>query len=514
MSLPFQSTKGFKGFSELTNGLKKEDGKIQLNYNSNHFESDSNGQLQSRLDYIIGDGLTYNSGTDKIETVGETSVEDYNTVGDGITNDGQAFQNAIDAVSGGDVQKTLKLSSGKTYSIGQKLVINKSNVRIEGNGAKLINDGSIESMFEIQGELENLSFENFTIEATDIGGTSLQQGVIANFDNHPLTNIYFDRVNVHTNQGSGITFESDDGQNETGTITNFSFTNCTVESDDSSQYGLSLRKHANQVFINNNRFIMNHSSSYNNLALYAGAENFEVSNNYFFGGGHSPLACSPARYGSITGNILEYGSGSQASDEGGIEIEWKNSHRSLETSHDITCTGNVVRGYHWGIFVVRRDTDDIRPYNITITGNVVEDASNRGILIDALRDVSVTNNIVYNAGFKNIDVWSCENITITGNICKNSSNPDSSIIDITQTSAGTADPLTDKANVSNNTIQGWRGDRRAIRINSSDGNTVANAIITGNIMDDDGSGGDFIVIDGDDSGVQIIQANNMEIVRD
>ena len=119
MSLPFQSTKGFKGFLELTNGLKKEDGKIQLNYNSNHFESDSNGQLSFKLELMY------------------TNVKDYGAVGDGQTLDQNSIQNAIDAVSsagGGTVYfpagtYMLKLQEGEDSAI-----ICKSNVDLVGEG--------------------------------------------------------------------------------------------------------------------------------------------------------------------------------------------------------------------------------------------------------------------------------------------------------------------------------------------------------------------------------------------
>lgn len=86
--------------------------------------------------HFIATGVGTGTGTAELSQTVETklretvSVKDFGAVGDGVTDDTAAFQNAIDAASFGSI---LLLGAGDTYLVTAPLIL-KGSIRIQGQG--------------------------------------------------------------------------------------------------------------------------------------------------------------------------------------------------------------------------------------------------------------------------------------------------------------------------------------------------------------------------------------------
>ncbi|GAB3663527.1 twin-arginine translocation signal domain-containing protein [Halopiger thermotolerans] len=150
--------------------------------------------------------------------------------------------------------------------------------------------------------------------------------------------------------------------------------------------------------------------TYNNIAIY-NVSNFAVSSNVVEDGGHSLIACSPAQQGAIVGNVCrdleEYAP--DPGGEAGIEIEYKETHVREEIagtdrarSYDITISGNQVDDCPVGVLArtVPADPEDEaareteRPHSFTVTGNSISGADAAGIRIrSGAAGVVATNTV-------------------------------------------------------------------------------------------------------------------------
>lgn len=128
---------------------------------------------------------------------------------------------------------------------------------------------------------------------------------------------------------------------------------------------------------------------FNNIATYR-VSNFAILGNVVFDGGHSLIACSPAQYGTIVGNVCRDLDPflSDPGGEAGLEIEYKETH-APERSHDITVSGNHVENCPVG-FVARTvpadseneaAREDKRPYSFTVNGNAINGCEEAGIRV-------------------------------------------------------------------------------------------------------------------------------------
>ena len=413
---------------------------------------------------------------------------EFGFIADGLTDISTQFQNAITN------SKVISFRNDRTYILKNTIVIqNISNLTIKGNGCIFKNDGQIGKFFDLKGTLSNIKFENFNIVSTNPGSTS--GGIIDSNNTNNMNNIFFDNVNVHTTHNSAISFNNLNNNNEaqSGRITNFHFINGILKSEDSNSYGLLLRKHCSKCMIKNSHFILNNKDgsnklqSFNNLALYGGCEYFNVSGCYFEGGGHSPLACSPARFGTISNNVVNMGNASNQnpSIEGGIEVEFKQGHGSTTPSHDITITGNHVYGYIWGIMLRRYGTNTIdRPYNITITGNSISNPLVSGIRVDAKENITIVGNTIYcnaTTSANCMSVTSGIGIIIANNIMDCPVLPFGSTLNFDASESGTSNSNINNILIKNNYIRGISNNsgRSLINMRDHSGRITDNFLLKG-----------------------------------
>lgn len=422
----------------------------------------------------------YNTTTNKMNFYNGASwnsvdfENDYGLYGDGVTGDSNIFQSLVDD------NTTITLKPNTTYKFNLSVTIDASNFTIDGRGATILSSASIYNVFIIAGGVSNVTIKNLNFSCTNLTPLdSLTHGVIMNQGTNNLTNIKFDNLHINTTTGGGILFESANDL-ESDLIDGLSITNCSIVCNGITNYGISLRKHAKNVLIDNNIITMTSASSYNNLAVYAGTEYFKVSNNTFYNGGHSPLAVSTGRHGVITGNVLKYTIGTQSSLEAGIEIEYKSTHKSPNPAHDIVVDGNLIEGYSNGIMLYQADAAASRPYNIVVSNNTIKNCTRSGIWCDALHTVNITGNVIVSEAVpytSAIIVNSGLRVNITGNNIYNSDESvlTGSCVNVDQTGTGA---VIGRLNISGNSIEGINSTKTGINMRTYPG-LIANNIVIG-----------------------------------
>jgi hypothetical protein len=287
---------------------------------------------------------------------------------------------------------------GGTYALGAtQLSIVSSNTRIKGikGETKFTAAETNPFQFAHTTAIGNIHFKDFEIDVS---------GVVAAFKDAAIQDATEQAINGLVMEGVTITADTDNmsavffGDSETAVMTDFTVRDCKFTAAGKYTYGFALRKQCIGFHYENNECTLSDVGSYNNLALYADTQQFTVHGNRFFGGGHSPIAASPAQYGFITNNYMKNDLFFQLANEGGIEAEWKDGHQGADTSHDIVISGNVVEGnYQWGIFTTARDAGPnaagvVEPYNITITDNIIIDPMNTGVYVRDGNKIRVGGN--------------------------------------------------------------------------------------------------------------------------
>lgn len=324
------------------------------------------------------------------------SVKDFSAVGDGVADDTTPLQNTINAAdtAGGG---TVYLPSGN-YKITGSVVL-KSNISFIGDGWSSIISGNpgANNPFLLMNPgasvtHSNIQIKNLRIDATTYSNSvSVPNGAIMCKTSGNIENLVIENVKINVaGSSSAIHFE-----NASGHVKGVKIQDCDITATSSGIYGIAFRKPTTEVNITNNKVTLTSTTSYNNIALYGSISYFTVIGNTTIGGGHSPIAVSPGSYGNIIGNhVKDVGKYSQ---EGGIEVEWKDTHFGNDTAHHINIIGNTVEGATWGIFTHRRDTGDIAPYAVIIADNIIENCT-VGVNLLAGTDISSYGNKYRNCG--------------------------------------------------------------------------------------------------------------------
>jgi len=169
--------------------------------------------------------------------------------------------------------------------------------------------------------------------------------------------------------------------------------NCFFDMGGVSSYGIKTDAGSTNLVIKNNIFKIS-VNSYNPIAIYGDAQRWIVDSNVVHctaGSPHTGIASSCSYYGVISNNIVK---GFTATDEGGIEVEYKSSHGNNQ-SHDVIVIGNLVSNCNMGIYVRNVDgTSDKNPYEVLIVGNRAHSCS-VGIKVEAGNRITVQDNDVY-----------------------------------------------------------------------------------------------------------------------
>ncbi len=313
----------------------------------------------------------------------------------------------------------------------REVLIYKSNSKLHGVRGKTVfrkAAGTNPFRFAQTGAISNIEFKDFEIDTSGTSGVTFKDAAIQDATEQDINGLVMEGVTITADADnmSCVFF----GDSETAVMTDFIVRDCKFTAAGKYTYGFALRKQCIGFHYENNECTLSDVESYNNLALYADTQQFTVHGNRFFGGGHSPIAASPAQYGSITGNYVKNDLFFQLANEGGIEAEWKAGHQGGDTSHDIVISGNIVEGnYQWGIFTTARDAGPneagvVEPYNITITDNIIINPMNTGVYVRDGNKIRVDGNqITRDAQIGTVGIsvnlglsYSPDEIQITNNI--------------------------------------------------------------------------------------------------
>jgi hypothetical protein len=364
---------------------------------------------------------------------------DFGAVGDSVTDDTQAWNDAIDTLiskGGGSLYVPPAPVSYRLENVSTSK--NYSNITIFGDGdtSHIFINAARGVLCQLAGETKNFTIKNLQIEVDAAQVAIFGYGGICNRDNGTLTNITLDRIYYHGEARTATTngVQMLELYSSVGLVTNLTVKDCRYYSPGRNCYGVDVQKPSQRVRIFNNYFEhQNYGQTsnvgFNAIAIYTNAQDFDVYNNTINGSGHSAIAVSPGSNGSIYGNQVRK---VQLGGEAGIEVEWKDHNGDhIRTSHSIMVSGNSVDSCTVGLLVTIRETagiDTIPPYDITLTNNTITGCGD-GVFVsssftaapgDIIRNVIIKGNIIRGSTETDtesagISVWDGQNISIVDN---------------------------------------------------------------------------------------------------
>jgi len=120
------------------------------------------------------------------------TAEDFGAVGDGVANDTTALQNAIDALTSGQIlvmEGNYKITTGLT-------ITNKSRIRLTGKGRVFFSSApSSAYMFLMVGTIDDLEIDGLTLVGD--GNSGYSQGAIGNNSGQIISNTRFHDLNIY-----------------------------------------------------------------------------------------------------------------------------------------------------------------------------------------------------------------------------------------------------------------------------------------------------------------------------
>jgi len=373
------------------------------------------------------------------------SVKWYGAKGDGETDDTSAIQEAIDALTDGQI---LYFPSGN-YKRGYLTIKDKSNIRIMGRGATHTLIGS-DAKFELQGTIDGLVIEGLTIQGN--GVVSDRHSLTTQPSGQTLKNIII-RDNIIHNVVLGISVNAD----TSGTIDNVLIENNTITTivgeGTGEGYGIHVSHHdssvsANIVIRNNTIY-----DAYRHSIYVARGRGFKVLNN----------------------NIIDHkkNASNQTSPRSAINIS---------RSADVQCYGNLLDNTHTAGIMVGSDESGSsnEATNIHIKDNVIRmsNLEQFGISVgyvspstkEPLTYVEVEGNIVHGA----ISLYFGKKVSVRQNIVRR--NGKAIFLNAEEDDGGTNN-YSDDWVIEHNTLSS--GDDKTYRLNGY-ATSLVTCLINGN----------------------------------
>lgn len=317
-----------------------------------------NGQVEEyrqEVEEYRQEVVELNSG---IDTVKQHSLKFYGAVGDGVTDDSEAFKLALAGLAG----DTLYIDRG-TYRIAKSVTISSPITIIGGADSTLKLEKTLTIKHHVKNvQIRNVSFTGTTSPLIDCIGIGViidmctfksAEGNILKVRNHDNTiqNCIFNASGV----GAAVTFDVLDGDDGVNWSVNNKFLNNTVYTED---VGILCTKTTNAhteegLTITGNTVLANH--------------------------GHSKCVLIESLFvGLISDNILDLA--------GTFALEIGGAGGSIS---DVHVSGNYLAGDSYGL----RIGGDNSPQGCTVTGNTVF-SSNGGFLVQNSRETNIQNNTV------------------------------------------------------------------------------------------------------------------------
>jgi hypothetical protein len=307
------------------------------------------------------------------------SVKDFGAVGDGVTDDTSAIQDALDALTAGQT-----LIFDKNYKITSSLTItNKSRVRLTGKGKVFLSGAASGAyIFQLVGAIDDLEIDHLTLEG-DNDDTLFQTG-IGNASGQTISNVRFHDLNI-SNINVGISLNaSASGTYEKGHV--YANTLINILGTSSGQgYGIQTANAFNVVIEGNSVDNAERHAIYFSKGINA---NSVIANNVI--ANHRANISSPsyrcAMVVSRCSNVTVIGNKFANGKDGALEI----SHDPSTPSGcaNILITGNTFskkqNAAAYILIGLQTIETTYRTENVTIVGNTFEndvDVSNGALMI-------------------------------------------------------------------------------------------------------------------------------------
>ena len=308
------------------------------------------------------------------------NIKSFGAIGDGITDDSTAIQNAINYV--GSLGGGTVLIPDGIYSITKTLLV-KSNMRITGTGtlectgtfpASTSLDSSALNIRNGINRIENVVIDGLTIIPPFTAGIGKSQGILVSWaENVAIRNCTFKNI-----PNSGIRV---DGYGEL-----YGDAGRSTQSPDYIVY-------TKNVYIENNT-ILNPLSKHG-IEVIAWPDNIICTGNKVYNAYEHGIRISGA-YNSIISNNVTEGCG-----EFGIYL----------AGYNLLCNGNIIDGKTTGKYGISALDLFKSKISYNLIANVRLEGINAGISDFPINNVTIENNDIYNFG--------CDNVTAYGIILRN-----------------------------------------------------------------------------------------------
>ena len=394
----------------------------------------------------------------------ELNILEFGGKADGTFDNADIIQNIINENI--DKNITIRLPLGEIF-IGKTIKL-ESNTIIKGSGQILtILKTKSDTMYPVflfaptAGEtVENVELLDFSIDGTNKVDGPGHSNLITCYSKGNLKNITIDNIGIKINgdNNSCISIGSDD--TNTGEMENVRITNCNIIANGGMVYGINIGKKSKYIWIENNYVSLTNNDSYNNIGVYGDSKIFHVNNNTCINGGHSPIAVSPASYGEISGNYVDNG---KYTDEGAIEIEFKDSHGGVDTSHEIIVDGNIVKNSANGILITTRGDEPNPVRNVILSNNIIYDCTTAINMTKGI-NINVASNIIENCN-EGLFGYTLNNLAVTNNTIH------------TQTAALTINNSSDCLKINNNDISTTGDSSTIVLVSKCNDVNISNNLI-------------------------------------
>ena len=339
------------------------------------------------------------------------NVSQFGAKGDGITNDTQAINDAINYVStrGGQV-----VFDNKEYRVSKILV--KSNVEIVGNNATLKQiDGvtSLDHILAFSAGVQNIKVSNINIDGNRVINKNIY---IAGINFLTCSNITLENINVKNVSGDGIFFgyvgqlanniKMKNVKVENSSRNEIVFSNCknivcdnfTIISNDAFSSTFEFEKHDTTEILENIHL--------NNFTVTTGIEPVKLLTN--------------AKYGDMKNiklsNITLTGEKSYISCMDFNNIEFENINAKHIEFTD--CNNLIITKCKLNKLLVSQLNYTSK--NVLISKNTLNDSNNFGLSLSKVEDVSVSENIIKDNTTSGVLIsYECKNVKVNDNIITN-----------------------------------------------------------------------------------------------
>lgn len=303
------------------------------------------------------------------------NVLDYGAVGDGVTDDRAAIQDAVNAGS------AVYFPDGYTFLVSNatdRVYLNADNTLFGGGTLKRASDewSIFEAIGTINSHIQNITVDGLIFEGVDFAAGS-DKGTAG------LRCTFADNVKVTNCKASNIGLVSIGVYPEAGTTT---MLNIGLNGSGGIYDSLNLTNLSKNVIVTNN-IITNdtyHAVNYWTM-IFVGVREWNVSNNVWNGPNSGPLFC-----GGINGN------GNYIYDQAKLK------------SYDGVFSNNVVRGQRPGFMLWNC-------HNIVVSDNSFYGHDTEPLDVEACSDILVTGNKIRGSQFGLAIYYDCNNLHYENN---------------------------------------------------------------------------------------------------